>query len=73
MNPAPLYLRQEQFKFAMSNKGIPAHQGNVEGFALIDQGQHLRNQILSSEIRELTELCCTTQVSGVESVAAWAA
>jgi len=74
MNPAPLYLRQEQFKFPVSHQWISAYKRNMEGLVLIDQGTatfETRSSPLKSE--SWRSSVCTPQMSRVESIAAGAA
>jgi hypothetical protein len=64
-----LDLRKKKFELAVPDQRVTSNEGDVQGFVLVDQSEYSRDQFIPLEVRELTELDGTAQVSRIEGIA----
>ena len=69
VDTASFYLRQQQFDFPVPHQRIATNERHVKRFVLVDERKHSRDQLISLEIRKLTQLSRTPEVRRIERVA----
>ena len=59
--------------FAVTDEGVAAYEGDVEGFVVVDEGENFFYEFVPFEVGELTELGFAAEVSRIEGIASGAA
>jgi hypothetical protein len=55
VDSAPFDLGKKGIHFAIAHQGIAAHEGDVERLVFIDQGKNAGDEIVATEVREISE------------------
>jgi len=70
VNTALLELGQKEIEFTVTDERIAADDGDVQRLVFVYQGKNTCDEIISTEVGEIAELCLAAEMRAIERVAA---